>query len=179
MCFRVFSRLFLGLLALSVLGAASLFAQTDTASLSGTVVDPQGRPVPDVEVKATRIETGITTVSTTNSVGIFFFSSLAPGHYQLAVTKAGFKEILAKGFTLQVGGRVEQNFTLQLGSQAEAVTVEGSAVEMNTTDATVSTVVDRKFAENLPLNGRSFQSLIELAPGVIPTAGSGNTERLP
>jgi Carboxypeptidase regulatory-like domain/TonB dependent receptor len=176
MCFRVFARLFLGLLALSVLGVASLFAQTDTASLSGTVVDPQGRPVPEVEVQATRSETGITTVSPTNSVGIFFFSSLAPGRYQLVVTKTGFKEIVAKGLTLQVGGRVEQNFTLQLGSQAESVTVEGSALEMNTTDATVSTVVDRKFADNLPLNGRSFQSLIELAPGVIPTAGSGNTD---
>jgi len=153
-------------------------AQTDTASLSGTVVDPQGRPVPEVEVKATRVETDITSLATTNSVGIYFFSSLAPGHYQLVVTKAGFKEIVAKGFTLQVEGRVEQNFTLQLGSQAETVTVEGGALEMNTTDATVSTVVDRKFADNLPLNGRSFQSLIELAPGVIPTAGSGNTDTI-
>jgi len=176
MHFRMCPASLLGFLAVNLLCVASLFAQTDTASLSGTVVDPQGRPVPEVQVTATRIETGITTVSITNSVGIYFFSSLAPGHYQLAVSKSGFKEIVAKGFTLQVEGRVEQNFVLQLGSQAETVTVEGSALEMNTTDATVSTVVDRKFAENLPLNGRSFQSLIELAPGVIPTAGSGNTD---
>jgi len=176
MCLRAFSGLILGLLVFSLRGPASVFAQSDTASLSGTVVDPQGRPVPEVDVKATRIETGISTISTTNSVGIYFFSSLAPGHYQLVVAKAGFKEIVAKGFTLQVEGRVEQNFTLQLGSQAESVTVEGSALEMNTTDATVSTVVDRKFADELPLNGRSFQSLIELTPGVIPTAGEGNTD---
>ncbi|HXJ85187.1 MAG TPA: TonB-dependent receptor, partial [Candidatus Binatia bacterium] len=167
---------FLGFALLNLLCAASVFAQTDTASLSGTVVDPQGRPVTEVQVKATRIETGITAISSTNSVGLYFFSSLIPGQYQLVISKAGFKEIVAKGLTLQVEGRVEQNFVLQLGSQAETVTVEGSALEMNTTDATLSTVVDRKFADNLPLNGRSFQSLIELAPGVIPTAGSGNTD---
>ena len=132
MRFRMWPTLFLGFVAANFLCAVPLFAQADTASLSGTVVDPQSRPVAEVEVKATRIETGITTVSTTNSVGIYFFSSLAPGHYQLLVTKTGFKEIVAKGFTLQVEGRVEQNFTLQLGSQAETVTVEGSALEMNT-----------------------------------------------
>ena len=176
MCFRMFARPLMGFLAVILTCAASGFAQSDTASLSGTVLDPQGRPVPEVEVKATRIETGNISISTTNSVGIYFFSSLVPGHYQIAVTKTGFKEIVAKGLTLQVEGRVEQNFALQLGSQAETVTVEGGALEINTTDATVSTVVDRKFADNLPLNGRSFQSLIELAPGVIPTAGSGNTD---
>ncbi len=175
MRFRVFGS-FLGFVAVILTCAGSVFAQTDTASLSGTVLDPQGRPVPEVEVKATRIETENTSISTTNSAGNYFFSSLAPGHYQVLVTKAGFKEIVAKGLTLQVEGRVEQNFVLQLGSQAETVTVEGSALEMNTTDAAVSTVVDRHFAENLPLNGRSFQSLIELTPGVIPTPGSGNTD---
>ncbi|HTN69559.1 MAG TPA: carboxypeptidase-like regulatory domain-containing protein, partial [Methylomirabilota bacterium] len=133
MHFRMCPASLLGFLAVNLLCVASLFAQTDTASLSGTILDPQGRPVAEVEVKATRVETGITTVSTTNSAGIYFFSSLPPGHYQLAVSKSGFKEIVAKGFTLQVEGRVEQNFVLQLGSQAESVTVEGSAVEMNTT----------------------------------------------
>lgn len=176
MWFRMLAKPFLVLLLTSLVNVASAPAQTDTASLSGTVVDPQGRPVPEVEVKATRIETGISSISTTNSVGIYFFSSLAPGHYQVVVIKSGFKEIVAKGFTLQVEGRAEQNFTLQIGSQAETVTVEGSALEINTTDATVSTVVDRKFADNLPLNGRSFQSLIELTPGVLPTAGEGNTD---
>ena len=176
MLFRMFSRFFLGLLALGVLGAASLFGQTDTASLSGSVVDPQGRPVGEVEVKVTRIETGIAAISTTNSAGLYFFGSLAPGHYQLEVTKAGFRQIVVRGLILQVEGRVEQNVTLQIGSQSESVTVESSALEINTRDATVGTLVDRKFAETLPLNGRSFQSLIELAPGVIPTPGSGNTD---
>lgn len=176
MWFRMLAKPVLVLLLINLVDVPSVRAQTDTASLGGTVVDPQGRPVPEVEVKATRIETGITAISTTSSVGIYFFSGMAPGHYQLVVTKAGFKESVAKSLTLQVEGRVEQNFALQIGSQAETVTVEGSALEINTTDATVSTVVDRKFADNLPLNGRSFQSLIELAPGVIPTAGSGNTD---
>ena len=71
---------------------------------------------------------------------------------------------------VNVQDHIEQNFRLQVGSVSESVTVEASASTINTTDATVSTVVDRQFAENLPLNGRSFQSLIELAPGVVISA---------
>jgi len=174
--FRMSARPLQATLLVSIVCTSSLFAQTDTASLSGNVLDTQGGAVPGVEVRATRVETGITSSSTTNSVGIYFFSSLSPGHYQLTVSKTGFKEIVAKGLTLQVEGRVEQNFTLQIGAQSETVTVEGSVLEINTRDATVGTVVNRRFAENLPLNGRSFQSLIELAPGVIPTPGAGNTD---
>jgi hypothetical protein len=176
MSVRKYVDLIFTLFLLCIVLSRGALAQSDTASLSGTVLDPQGKPVPEVEVKATRIETGNTSISATNSVGLYFFSGLAPGHYQVVVSKTGFKEIVAKGLTLQVEGRVEQNFTLEIGSQSETVSVEGTALEINTWDAAVGTLVDRQFAENLPLNGRSFQSLIELAPGVIPTTGSGNTD---
>jgi len=61
------------------------------------------------------------------------------------------------------------NFTLPIGAAYEVLTVEGGAALVNTESATVSTVVDRQFAENLPMNGRSFQTLIELTPGVVVT----------
>ena len=150
------------------------FAQTETATLSGTIKDPQGRVVPEAEVTATRIETGTAAKTKTNGAGIYFFTGLVPGHFRLAVRKQGFKEIATKEFNLSVQEKLEQNFALEVGSVAQTITVDASALRMNTTDASVSTVVDRQFAENLPLNGRSFQSLIELTPGVVLTANNGS-----
>jgi hypothetical protein len=151
-----------------------LLAQTETASISGTIRDPQGVAIPGVEVKATRIETSTATTVTTNAAGIYAFNVLPPGHYKLAVRSPGFKEIETKELLLSVQQRLEQNFSLEIGSLSESVTVEASAPLLNTQDGSVSTVVDRQFAERLPLNGRSFQSLIELTPGVVLTANNGS-----
>ena len=91
----------------------------------------------------------------------------------MEVTAAGFKVVNVTGLIVNVQDHIEQNFRLQVGSVAESVTVTAGAPLVNTTDATVSTVVDRQFAENLPLNGRSFQTLIQLTPGVVLTANNG------
>jgi hypothetical protein len=160
------------MVALCALTSAPLLAQMETATLSGAITDPNGRVVPDAEVDATRIETGTVATTKTNGAGIYFFTGLMPGHYHLMIRKSGFKEIAVKEIQLNVQDKLEQNFSLEIGSVSETVTVEASATTLNTTDATVSTVVDRQFAENLPMNGRSFQTLIELAPGVVVTASS-------
>jgi len=149
------------------------FAQTESATMSGVISDPHGAVVPDVEVVATRIETGTALRTTTNRAGIYVFASLRPGHYHLEIHKPGFKSIAIKEIELNVQDKLERNFSLEIGSVSESVTVEANALTVNTTDATVSTVVDRQFAENLPLNGRSFQSLIQLTPGVVATANNG------
>jgi len=91
----------------------------------------------------------------------------------MEVTAAGFKVVNVTGLIVNVQDHIEQNFRVQVGSVAESVTVTAGAPLVNTTDATVSTVVDRQFAENLPLNGRSFQTLIQLTPGVVLTANNG------
>jgi hypothetical protein len=163
----------LTLVVILLLAGVPAFSQMETATLSGVIQDPNGRIVPDVEVTATRIETGTAVTTKSNGAGIYFFTGLVPGHYHLMVRKPGFKEIAIKGFELNVQDKLEQNFSLEIGSVSETVTVEAGGLVINTTDATVSTVVDRQFAENLPLNGRSFQSLIQLAPGVVLTANNG------
>jgi hypothetical protein len=91
----------------------------------------------------------------------------------MEVTAGGFRIVNVTGLVVNVQDHIEQNFRLQVGSVAESVTVTAGAPLVNTTDATVSTVVDRQFAENLPMNGRSFQSLIQLTPGVVLTANNG------
>lgn len=164
----------LTLLVLFLLVGVPAFAQMETATLSGVIQDPKGRVVPDVEVSATRIETGTSETTRTNGAGIYFFTGLMPGHYHLMVRKPGFKEIAIKDFELYVQDKLEQNFSLEIGSVSETVTVTAGTPLVNTTDASVSTVVDRQFAENLPMNGRSFQSLIDLTPGVVVTVGGGS-----
>jgi hypothetical protein len=149
------------------------FAQMETATLSGVVTDPKGGVVPEVGVTATRIETGSVLTARTNGAGIYVFTGLKPGHYHLEVQKPGFKAIAIKDIELHVEDKLERNFSLEIGSVSETVTVTANENNINTQDGTVSTVVDRQFAENLPLNGRSFQSLIQLTPGVVLTANNG------
>lgn len=85
----------------------------------------------------------------------------------MEVTAAGFKVVNVTGIVVNVQDHLEQNFKLAVGSVSESITVESGAPLVDTESATVSTVVDRQFAENLPLNGRSFQTLIQLTPGVV------------
>jgi len=170
---RSFSTCAATALLFCLIGLAQLFGQTETASLTGTVRDPQNAPIPGVEITATRVETGAATTSMTNRAGIYTFVGLQPGHYQLSARKQGFKETTTMDLSLSVQDRLEQNLSLEIGSVAETITVEASAQLLNTQDASVSTVVDRQFAEELPLNGRSFQSLIGLTPGVVVTPVNG------
>jgi len=151
---------------------AVAIAQTETATISGLITDDTGAVVPGAEVKLLSVDRGTTTPAATNNAGIYVFASVHPGQYQLTVHKPGFKQVDFLGLVVNVQDHIEQNFRLQVGSVSESVTVEASAATLNTTDATVSTVVDRQFAENLPMNGRSFQTLIQLTPGVVLTTSN-------
>jgi len=147
-------------------------AQLETATVSGQVVDPSGLSVAGSHVTLVDIDRDTSTRVTTNNTGLYTFPNVRPGRYRMAVTAAGFKIVDVTDLIVNVQDHIEQNFRLQVGSVAESVTVTAGAPLLNTTDATVSTVVDRQFAENLPLNGRSFQTLIQLTPGVVLTTSS-------
>ncbi len=153
--------------------ANSAFAQLETATVSGQVVDPSGLSISAAQVKLVDIDRDTTTSATTNSSGLYTIPSVRPGRYRMEVTAAGFRVINVTGMTVNVQDHLEQNFKLAVGSVSESVTVESGAPLVDTESAAVSTVVDRQFAENLPLNGRSFQSLIQLTPGVVLTANNG------
>jgi hypothetical protein len=142
-------------------------AQTELAGVSGRVTDPSGAVIVDAEVEIKNVETNISTTVKTNSDGLYTIPSLHPGHYLINVRRPGFKSVTVTELTLNVQDNVVRNFALQVGSVSETVTINGNDLHINTTDATVSTVVDRKFVENVPLNGRSFQDLISMTPGVV------------
>ena len=142
-------------------------AQAESASIRGSVIDPTAAVVRNAMVRLIDIDRGYQTEVTTGAGGSYTFASVRPGHYRMEVEKKGFKMVRLTGITVNVLDNLEQNFSLEVGNASESITVEANAVNVNTTDGTVSTVVDRNFADNLPLNGRSFQTLILLTPGVV------------
>jgi hypothetical protein len=161
-----FRRNFAGLLLLFFFSTA-LYA-SPTATLSGRVTDANDAPIPAANVEITNVNTNQTISATTNDDGFYIFAELAPGIYRVRAGKTGFQNAVRESVVLNVAANVKINFNLQAGQISETVTVEESSREMIETDsAAVGTLVDRQFVENLPLNGRSFQSLIELTPGVV------------
>lgn len=154
---------------LVVLTSLLLAAQTQTATLSGRVTDQTGAVIPSVEVQVTNVATNVSTVRTTNSAGLYVVPNLAPGEYRVVVTHEGFQTVRQTGLILKVQEAATQDFQLNVGSASESVTVSAESAQVSTTPA-VSTVVDQQFVQNLPMNGRSFQTLFQLTPGVVTAA---------
>jgi Carboxypeptidase regulatory-like domain len=152
-----------------------LFSQSTSATISGGVTDPTGNFITDASVEVVNDETGVRYSVQTNSSGMYFVPILPPGHYRVQVSRQGFKTIIKSDVVLNVQGAIALNFVLPVGATSQSITVESGSSLLNTTDATVSTVIDRRFVENIPLNGRSFQDLISMTPGVAtqsPQSGS-------
>jgi Carboxypeptidase regulatory-like domain/TonB dependent receptor len=141
--------------------------QSTNATISGGVTDRMGNLILDADVEIANDATGVIYSARTNNSGMYLVPILPPGHYHVQVSKPGFSTIIKGDVVLNVQSAVALNFVLAVGSTSESLTVDASSPAMNTTDATVSTVVDRKFVENMPLNGRSFQDLISMTPGVV------------
>src|SRR5277367_6350032 len=148
--------------------AAAAFAQTEGARISGRVTDLSGAVIAGSDCTITNIETNISTSTTTNEDGIYVIPGLQPATYRLTIQKEGFRTVLLPGLQLYAQDAVNQNFTLALGIRSESVTVVSDTLQ--TDSAVVSTVIDQQVVDNMPLNGRSFQSLIALAPGVVFTS---------
>jgi hypothetical protein len=144
-----------------------LLSQSTSATISGGVTDPTGNFIPGAEINIVNDTTGLLYPAKTNDSGIYLVPILPPGHYHVQVSKRGFKTIIKPDVILNVQSALALNFVLPVGATSESVTVEAGSSLLNTADATVSTVIDRKFVENIPLNGRSFQDLISMTPGVV------------
>ena len=162
------------ILLLSI-GGPILWCQSTDATISGIVFDSSNRAISNAQILILNEATGVRYSGATNPVGLYTVSILPPGQYRVQVSKDGFKTIIKPGVILNVQSALVLNFTLPIGATSESITVDAGTSLLNTTDAAVSTVVDRQFVENMPLNGRSFQDLISMAPGVVtqsPQSGS-------
>src|SRR5260370_15148281 len=127
--------------------ADATHAQSTNAAVGGQITDEQGRVVPGATVVLTNLNTAVTYQAKTNGDGFYNAPNLPPGIYRANVTKDGFKSIVKGDIELHVQDQASMNFQLQVGSVTETVTVEGGSPLINTTDASVGTVIDRKYVE--------------------------------
>ncbi|HEX5085910.1 MAG TPA: TonB-dependent receptor [Blastocatellia bacterium] len=149
--------------------ASVLCAQSTRASLTGRITDPAKAIISGAKIAAISADTNVRYETTTNGSGEYHLTNLAPSLYRIEIEKPGFKKLIKPDVILHVQDALKIDFEMALGSISEIVTVEGGAPLGNTEPAAVSTVIDRAIVDNLPLNGRSFQTLITLTPGVVLT----------
>ncbi|HLJ15249.1 MAG TPA: TonB-dependent receptor [Bryobacteraceae bacterium] len=152
--------------------AALAFAQT--ASITGRITDPGGAVVPDAEVSAQSVGTGVTTSTRSNADGYYSVNALLPGKYNLTVLKAGFAPIKQEGLELEVQQIARLDFKLQVGAITQSVDVNAQAVVLESQTATTGQVVESKQITELPLLGRNPYALAMLVPGVRPSIGVNN-----
>ena len=151
-------------------------AQSTNASLAGRITDPANALIVDARVAAISIATNIRYEDITNGSGEYRLTNLPPASYRLEIQKSGFKKLIKPDVVLHVQDALRIDLQMTLGDISEIVMVESGAPLVNVESATVSSVINRTFVENIPLNGRSFQTLIELTPGVVVTPSTFNDQ---
>jgi hypothetical protein len=152
------------------------FSQTFRGSIAGTVVDPSGSVIGNVQLQAANPETGLRRVTTSTGAGEFSFLDLPPGLYEMTATQAGFETVKITGVTIEVGKVTTLKVTLRVASQSQTVEVAAAAVTVDSETSTINEVIPSKAVQDMPLNGRDFTQLVKLAPGVN-GAGSINGTR--
>lgn len=169
-------RQFMAAVVMSVSFICASHGQSPNGTISGTVFDPAGKVMPGVEVTVVNDATRAENFTRTNNDGVYVLANLPPGSYRLQVAKLGFKTLIKPDITLNVQDALAINFTLPVGAVAETITVEGGAPLVNTESGSVSTVIGRDLVESLPLNGRSFNTLLQLTPGVVVAPSSSSNQ---
>jgi hypothetical protein len=157
----------IGLLAITI----PAYGQEITGNISGAVTDPTGAAVPGAKAVVTNTLTGVDRTTTTTSAGVFFFTALPTGDYRLTVEKEGFRRSETTGIHLSVNDKLSFPVVLSLGAVTESVTVESTAVRLQTETGEVSNLISNTSMDRMPLNGRNFSQLVDMVPGVVPDSG--------
>src|SRR5688572_19148931 len=152
--------------ALAAAAAVHLDAQALYGTLVGNVADETGAVVPGATVAITHKETNQTREQPTSVSGAFSFPNLAPGTYDVVVTLPGFRTFSGRDITVNTGAIVRVDARLALGTLEESVVVTGESAILQADSAALQSVTTAQALENLPINGRSYQSLLTLTPGV-------------
>jgi hypothetical protein len=169
--FRPLSRCISSLIFFVLLFACALAtpAQQETATITGEVKDASGGLVPKAAITVTNIRTNITVNTETNDQGSYTVTSLKPGDYTVTVEKSGFSKTLRSGVTLQVAQFTRIDIMLQAGQISETIEVASGAPLLETENSSRGSVIDQKKIVELPLNGRDYNQLALLSPGVLPS----------
>jgi outer membrane receptor protein involved in Fe transport len=171
MRFRLVVFLFVGALLVCALPLA---AQTVGGSLQGVVVDPSGASVPAAHLVVVHVPTAVARELTTDEEGRYHVPILPPGDYEIRVSARGFRPLIRRGIQLALGDALTVDLALEVGSVETAVTVTAETPRINLANGSVSGLVDDRQIRDLPLNGRSFQQLALLQPGVTAALAAGS-----
>jgi hypothetical protein len=144
----------------------NLFAQVDEGSVTGTVSDPTGAVVPAAHVTLLNTDVGLSLETTTSSGGEYTFSPVRIGHYTVTVTAPGFSTTAQQNLQVAVSQNLRVDVQLKPGSATQTIEVTTAPPQLQTEDASVGQVVNEQSINNLPLNGRNFTFLAQLAAGV-------------
>ena len=164
-CGRILICLSMAFLIASI-GATRLWAQAQTATISGTATDASGAAMVGAKIQATNTETNASQSTVSDSQGRYTIPDLPVGTYNVQASQSGFRTVVHTGITLSVGGAVVVDFSMPVGEVKETVSVESQVSRVETTTSEVSTLVSPTQMRELPLNGRNFEQLLALAPGV-------------
>src|SRR5450432_1510634 len=164
----------LALLCLSL--AAPLAAQlATTTSLVGTITDSSGNVITNARVTAVETGTSDRYAGTTNGQGYYSLEFVRVGKYNVTAESAGFQKVTKTGIIVEINQTVRTDFTLQVGTLTESVTVEATATAIKTDDASISEVMSTRAIADLPLNGRDPLQLARMTAGVLPGVKSSAT----
>jgi hypothetical protein len=155
----------------AILGAtipAHLAAQSITATLTGSVADATGAVLPGATVTIVDTATGVKRNSVANKEGLYTVTQLPPDTYRVSASRAGFTTVVQPKIVLQINQTADVNFVLHVGSETVTVDVNAQGPLLETESVSLGAVIDDKEVNDLPLNGRQFSQLIQLAPGVVP-----------
>ena len=158
---------FAGVLVGVLFAAVPHYGQITTGTISGTVTDSTGGAIPGAQVLILNEDTGVSRTVQTDAAGRYSAPQLTLGKYRVTTSREGFQTEARSGIQLTVGREAAVNFQLQVGAVTQTVEVTGEAPLVQTTEATVSYLVDDRTIRELPLNGRDISQLILLNPGVI------------
>src|SRR5580700_1592386 len=165
------------LLPFLFLVATALLAQVViTSTILGNVTDPAGAVIPDAKVTLTNLDTGVKWKATTNSSGDYRFPNLIAGHYTVEVAKEGFGNSVSTPVALENGTIQRINLGLKVGRTTATVQVSSAAELLKTDDASLSEVIENKFVQDLPVEGRNYLNFAQILPGF--NSGSGDNTRM-
>ena len=160
-------------LVLAVMFGWSFAAVGQQATIVGTVTDPAGAALPNVNITVINVESGAAKTIQTNNAGQYVVPDLNIGHYSVKAEVAGFKAAEQKDVALQVGDRDRVDFQMQIGEVQETVTVESNSVRVQTDSGEQSSVITGQQISELSVSGRSMYQLAALVPGASSQIGAG------
>ena len=144
-----------------------------SATITGTLTDPSGSVVPGAAVSVRNTDTGIDRSTESSDAGRYVAPFLQPGHYEVRATKTGFAGVLRKDLTLQIGQTLTVDFSMNLQTTQELVTVTGEAALVDAEKTEQSQVISEGAVSNLPIAGRRWDAFVLLTPNVTTDGTSG------